>query len=239
MYSILGTAWWNWGGYDLEHLEEMLIGMVIIVVKLVIFIILFIMQFRLPKVGTWMFYKWIQNPKNKEQLETDMGNYAKGEWISSSRPYLWKQTLIQKIKASKFVPVYISTIILNIAMIPLFIIVRFNIDMEGTLISMISGIIYMVGLLFSVSTIIIGSSFYCNKSPENRTQRRIIEGLGWSYMILFPLVFIPQVLALLIQLGLGDDINASPSSLSNTRESIFLPATLYWIGETQCDYYHY
>ena len=153
-----------------------------------------------------MYAYWISKPVNHQKVDVAIEAYAKGEWVPSTKGYQLKQKFIAFIKTSKLKFLFWIGVIVNVSMVPLFFIVRFNANLAGTLISVITGVIYLSLFVINFLIILGASAFYCDKGPENKTQRYKVEIFSWLYYLLQPVVFLFLIFSDVIQLGYGDEL---------------------------------
>ena len=130
----------------------------------------------------------------------------KGNGFPVTKGYQLKQKFIAFIKTSKLKFLFWIGVIVNVSMVPLFFIVRFNANLAGTLISVITGVIYLSLFVINFLIILGASAFYCDKGPENKTQRYKVEIFSWLYYSLQPVVFLFLIFSDVIQLGYGDEL---------------------------------
>jgi acetyl esterase/lipase len=206
-YYYLQLAWWTMPGWRIYDLSLLLEDALYILKFLIIGIIIIIISTKLPHLGDWLFYWWISIEKNKMKVGQAIADMAKGEYLSKSKLYNFKRSLFEKVKQNKFKILFLLSSILNIAMIPLFFILRSSETLPGTYFSAFAGIIYVGSLICNFLMILVASMFYCHKNYENKKQRIIIELLSWIYVILFPIILITFVLGEFTILGVSAELN--------------------------------
>jgi acetyl esterase/lipase len=216
VFSLLITAWPSFAGWDLGNTSNLLNTLLRTLGQWIAAFVLMVIWAKLPHASAWVFYWWIQKPKNRELIENAMKAQEKGEYTPWSKLYQTKLHIIEALKKSKLKFLFIITIGANALMIPFFFIVRFIYTLAGSWFSVIVGIIYVIALITGVFTLFAGALFYSKKAIENRKQRRIIELLSWVYALLTPVIFLSFIMAHLIRYELMD----GTFTLANTLEVV-------------------
>ncbi|MHA1793942.1 MAG: alpha/beta hydrolase family protein [Promethearchaeota archaeon] len=194
---FIQSAFWKSPGWYLSDLNKTLYVLIWMIVMMAIGIGLLLASIRLPLLGSWLFYKWIGKPENKKKVEDAMKAMEDGTYTPSSRMFLMKQRLFSWLQKAGYPFLLRFSLIINIAFIPLYYIVRFNISLAGTYFSLATGILTFVMLCSNFLTIIVASAFYCHKNKENQKQKKIIELLSWLYVGQLPFLLFSLVLGVL------------------------------------------
>ncbi|MHA1732618.1 MAG: hypothetical protein ACTSU5_11795 [Promethearchaeota archaeon] len=207
---LMSSAWYryiDWTLDDLGNLQSMVLNWVGSVLAAVVLIVL---SCRLPHLGTWMFYWWVAKPKNREKLEAAVEANAKGAYRSESRLFAAKTRLFEYLRLTETRAIFLASIVLNAAMVPLFFVVRGVPALAGTGFSAFVGILYVCSLVVNVLVLLAAAGFYCQKTPENRDQKRVVELLSWLYAVLMPVVFLTFILGWISSYeGLLDELSPS------------------------------
>jgi acetyl esterase/lipase len=211
---IWATAWPSFIGWDTEAPDIMDVasnvissaGMVI--AQWMLGFILLIIAGKLPHLGTWMFYHWIEQPANRQKMDQAMAELAKGEYKSQDRMYNFKLTVIENIKnlGIKKHGFYYLAVGLNLLMIILFFIIRNDYSLFGSYLSAFAGWILVISTILNIAILWIAAAFYSKKSIETKKRRYLIELASWAYVILAPLVMVSYIFAWLNIMGLFGDV---------------------------------
>ncbi len=209
---LMGIAVSTNAGWDLGDAMEALVQLLLMLAPLVVGIILLFSSFRIPLLGSWLFYKWIENPAHKKEVEDGVAALAAGTYTPKSKPFTTRERAIAYLKRTRFGILHVVGIACNVAALPLYFIIRTSMAMSGTFLSMIAGVIIIVAMVSTFLSIIVASGYYCNKSAENQKQKKTIEILSWLYVIVMPLAFFLFPLALIAKTGYIDEIPGSVSA---------------------------
>ncbi len=202
MFSLVSTAWYYHVDWNFSDLNATLNGLLTYLgIAFGSLIILGIVLGRLPHLGTWIFYWWIVKPEHREEVTRAVAAKDAGTYQSTDRLYAVKIKAFTWFKGPGKHILYWTSIGLTGAMIPLFFIVRNLPVLAGSVFSAIVGGVYIASLVVNVLVILTAAGFYCQQTPENREQKRVVEGLSWSYAILMPLVFVSFILGWVADYG--------------------------------------
>lgn len=183
LIALVGSTWVTFVGWDSTNIFGMVSGIILVFVKWIIGLLLFLVILKLPRLGTWMFYWWIEKPMNRERMEEDVKRYKTGEYQTQDVWYYRKLRLLYILKKMKLKPLYIVAIVGNLAMIYWFFAGRMQLIPPGTEFSAFVGLFFVGAHIINVLTLWAGAAFYCKKDSENR-KRGLIELLSWGYMCL-------------------------------------------------------
>lgn len=205
-FLMIQSGWYRFGGWTLYSLDVTLDGIYYLLGMILGGIIITLLTIRLPHLGTWMFYWWISKPENRRKVEAAVAAKAEGRYESENAIYRVKEKLFSWLKTSKFKAIHIIVIVLNLTMVVLFFTVREVADLQGTYVSAIAGVLWVITLIINFGEILLAAGFYSAKDPENNTNRRIIELFSWTYVWLFPLMLFSFVLGEIDRVGAMEEL---------------------------------
>jgi acetyl esterase/lipase len=188
-FWLMQSAFWTHPGFDLGDLMVALEQVGYIIAFLVIGLILIFSSLRLPPIGSWIFYAWINHGDNRKKVESAVAALADGSYAPSSKPFVLKTRFYSFMKQTGYRIMFIASLACNAAIVPLYWIIRPNMALGGTYFSAVAGDIVVAAIVTTLLTIITGAGFYCSKAAENRKQRILVELMSWLYIIFLPLVY--------------------------------------------------
>ncbi|MHA1714819.1 MAG: hypothetical protein ACTSXP_04190 [Promethearchaeota archaeon] len=196
---LMQSGIWTLDGWYLDDLDRTLYALVLALVRVTIGIVLTFLSIRAPRLGSWLFYWWIKCPGNKEKVDRAIAAFSKGEYLSENKLYNLKRHVIEYFERTKYAILHYVSLITNIAMVPLYFIVRENSSLEGTYFSAIVGLLYIVALVSNLLVLLVASAFYTRKTDDNKKKAGIIEWLSWSYIGQFPFMLLSLIASVLCQ----------------------------------------
>jgi acetyl esterase/lipase len=204
VFGIIGTAWWGFTGWEGPDVFDILISAAIAIGKVLLALIIALFLAKQPRWGAWLFYWWVLKPANRARMDAAIAAYAKGEYQSSDPIYRFKQQILTALKRNKLKILFISAIGVNVAMIPLFFIIRSDYTLAGTPFSVFGGVVYAIDLIVNLLLLWTAAAFYSRKDPINRKNRIILETGSWLYMILVPIAFLTFIIGHVLNYELWD-----------------------------------
>ncbi|MHA1680509.1 MAG: alpha/beta hydrolase family protein [Promethearchaeota archaeon] len=223
---LMQNAFWSNSGWKLDNLNTLLYQLLGMIGFLAAGITLIFVSFRLPPMGSWMFYRWINKPKNLEKVRKAVELKETGNYCPSSAMFRKRVEFFDYLKKSNFKIVFYVALISNSLILPLYFTIRTNMALAGTYLSAIAGINLIVAIVSMIMVAIVSSGYYCSKQASNRVQKRVVEILSGSYIILLPIYLFSQVIALLAQWEVLSDIKpewGAPAILVATIALVIQP----------------
>ena len=200
-FWLMQFAFWSHPGFDLSDLLLSLEQIGYILGFLAAGLVLIFSSFRLPSLGSWVFYWWINHADNRKKIEDAVAVLASGDYTPSSKAIVFKNRLFSGMQRFGYKIVFVVSLACNAAIVPLYFIIRPNMALGGTYLSEVAGDIVIIAIASTLLTLVVGAGFYCSKAAENKKQKGIVELLSWLYIIFLPLVYF------LYPLGLVASIN--------------------------------
>ncbi|HME55770.1 MAG TPA: hypothetical protein VKM55_26425 [Candidatus Lokiarchaeia archaeon] len=194
-FWFMQAAFWTHPGFDLGdvsltgNITVLLEQLGYIIAFLAIGLILIFSSTRLPALGSWIFYSWINHGDNRKKVENAVAALADGSYVPSSKAFVLKTRFHEFMIRAGYKSVFIISMVCNVAIVPLYFIIRPDIALGGTYFSEVAGDIVIIAVASTLLMLVIGAGFYCSKEPANRKQRVIVELLSWLYIIFLPLVY--------------------------------------------------
>ncbi|MBD3350796.1 MAG: hypothetical protein GF364_04840 [Candidatus Lokiarchaeota archaeon] len=203
---MIQSGWYRFGGWALSNVDKLLENVLYIFGMVLGGLLLLLITTRLPHLGTWMFYWWISKPKNKKKLEEAVNTKEEGRYVSTNRLYSLKRKIIDYLKNTQTRDLFIVTIILNSLMLIFFPIMQNKPYLAGTYFSAIVGIIWSLTLVCNILVLLVAAGFYSHKKRENKKQRVLVEVFSWTYILLFPFIFIPFIIGKIWSLNAFEEL---------------------------------
>jgi acetyl esterase/lipase len=190
LLALVGSSWWDFTGWDSSNVLGVIIGLGIVLLKWIIALVILFMFLRLPRLGTWLFYWWIEKPENHRRMEEDVERYQAGNYETQDVWYYRKLRLFYLLKKMKLRPLSLGIIVGNLAMIYFFIAAQLHEVPPGTQFSAIVGLLFVLVQIANILSVWAGTEFYCKKEGRNNHVRRAVELFSWGYMFFLPSAFI-------------------------------------------------
>ncbi|GAB4306613.1 MAG: hypothetical protein Kow0069_03560 [Promethearchaeota archaeon] len=205
-FLVLQRAWYTFGGWHLGDLDALLDDALFILGMLFAGALLLFFSTRLPHVGTWLYYFWISKPENRAKVEKAVETYSRGEYVPESRLYRLKVRFFEHLKATRTRSLLFSSVALNLATLAFWFVLPNVPSLAGTYLSAFAGAVFVASLVLNYLVLAAAAGYYCQKTPENANQRRVVEFLSWAYALLQPVVYVSFLLGALDLLGMSDAV---------------------------------
>lgn len=227
---LLPNAWYQFNEFDASNVGDLLGRVLSTVGVLLVALFLGALTWRLPHLGTWMFYWWMSNPDHYRQVERAVEERAEGRYESANVWYRRKLAIFAYLKRSKTKLLFFTVFAGNAAMVVFFFVVRNVPALAGTYFSAFVGVWFLVTLVANLLLVMLAAGYYSHKHLENRPQRRVVELLSWVYVLLFPATFLSFVLSVVAELDLLDLPPGSASGLLVLHQVGFVVQAVVAIG---------